>query len=115
MGLLLFSPELTEKVRRDGIVKEEMFSTAFNKKVFSVLLEIAQEDGTVEEGLLAAHFTPEEVGRITGMKIRRVGLTHNGEQVLKECVQRLEQAKTKGNNIEDIESILGTKRRKKNE
>jgi len=45
--------------------------------------------------------------------VRRSTLTNNGADVLSECIGRLQQAKQKGNNIEDIEDILGSKRRKK--
>ena len=115
LGLLLYSPELLENVKKDGSLTEQTFQTEFNRKVFVAILNICQEQGDLEEGLLSEYFTPEEMGRIIGMKVRRSGLTNNGKDVLKECITRLQNSKTKGNNIEDIEDILGAKRRKKNE
>ena len=113
IGMLLYSPELLEVVRRENLLNAEMFQTEFNRRVYTALLESAGADGQPEEGMLSQFFTVEEIGRITGMKVRRAPLTNNGIQVLRECIDRLQKSKTKGNNIEDIEDILGTKRRKK--
>ena len=38
-----------------------------------------------------ATFTPEEVGRITKMKISRMSLAENGIGVLNECIETLKQ------------------------
>ena len=115
LGLLLVSPELVEKVKREDLLCPEMFQTEFNRRVLTVVLDTASEEGRAEEGVLSQFFTPDEVGRIIGMKVRRVGLSHNGSDVLKECIERLQKSKAKGNNIEDIEDILFSKRRKNNE
>ncbi len=115
LGLILYSPELVDTIRREALLSPEIFQTEFNRRVFIAILKTAGEEGGVEEGMLSEIFTPEEMGRIIGMKVRRAGLTNNGIEVLRECIERLQKSKNKGNNIEDIEDILGTKRRKKNE
>lgn len=115
LGLILVSPELVEPIRRENLLCADMFQTDFNRRVFTAIMDSAGQDGMMEEGVLSEIFTPDEVGRIIGMKVRRVGLSHNGKEVLKECIARLEKSKTKGNNIEDIEDILHAKRRKNNE
>lgn len=115
LGLILHSPELVGTIRKESLLDVEMFQTEFNRRVFAAIMDIAGDEGTLEEGMLCQHFSPEEMGRIIGMKVRRAELTNNGTEVLKECIGRLQKSKTKGNNIEDIEDILGTKRRKKNE
>lgn len=115
LGILLHSPELIETIRHEEILKQEDFQTEFNRRVYCACLDACAEQGGIEEGLLSERFTPEEMGRIVGMKVRRTGLTNNGKDVLRECIARLKATRTKGNNIEDIEDILGAKRRKKNE
>ena len=115
LGLILYSPELLGLIRKEELLSSEMFQTEFNRRVFVALLEIAGDEGALEESMLCEFFSPEEMGRIIGMKVRRAELTNNGADVLKECIGRLQKSKTKGNNIADIEDILGTKRRKKNE
>ena len=115
IGLLLYSPELIAQVEKDGVLTPQTFQTDFNRRVFNALMTLGKEQGGLEEGLLSQWFNPEEMGRIIGMKVRRTSLTNNGKDVLRECIARLQNAKTKGNNIEDIEDILGAKRRKKNE
>ena len=115
LGLILISPELIEPIRKENLLTPDMFQTEFNRRVFAAIMDSVGQDGVMEEGVLSRMFTPDEVGRIIGMKVRRVGLSHNGKEVLKECIARLEKSKTKGNNIEDIEDILHAKRRKTNE
>ncbi len=115
LGLILVSPELIEPIRKENLLMPDAFQTDFNRRVFAAIMDSARQDGVMEEGVLSEIFTPDEVGRIIGMKVRRVGLSHNGKEVLKECITRLEKSKTKGNNIEDIEDILHAKRRKTNE
>ncbi|MBE6672032.1 MAG: DNA primase [Ruminococcaceae bacterium] len=115
LGLILYSPELLGGIEASGELREETFQTEFNRRVFAAIRAIYNDHQTLEEGLLSERFTPEEMGRIIGMKVRRTALTNNGEDVLKECIARLQNARTKGNNIEDIEDILGAKRRKQNE
>lgn len=115
LGLILHSPELVGLIRRENFLNAEMFQTEFNRRVFVAIMDIAGDEGVPEEGMLCEFFSPEEMGRIIGMKVRRADLSNNGSDVLKECIARLQESKTKGNNIEDIEDILGTKRRKKNE
>jgi DNA primase len=115
LGLLLYSPELIAQVQSEASLTTETFQTDFNRRVFSALMDIYSEQSSLEEGLLSEQFTPEEMGRIVGMKVRRTNLTNNGREVLKECIERLQNARTKGNKIEDIEDIIGAKRRKKHE
>jgi len=113
LGLILYNPELIDKICKEQLLTPEMFQTEFNRRVFTAILEAIHEQGFLEEGVLFEKFSAQEVGRITGMKVRRSTLTNNGADVLSECIGRLQQAKQKGNNIEDIEDILGSKRRKK--
>ena len=60
-------------------------------------------------------FTSDEVGRITKMKISRMQLSDNGEQVLRDCIQNLkssvEKKKTeKTNTYEGLKALLDRKK-----
>lgn len=71
-------------------LKESDFCTEFGKKVFSYIREHATEADVTE--LLNESFSTDEVGRITHMKIARMQLTDNGDDVFVESVRRLREA-----------------------
>ena len=41
---------------------------------------------------MSEEFTPEEMGRISRMKIQRMELSSNGEEVLLECIANLKSS-----------------------
>ncbi len=91
LGLLLlreehrsaaFSPPLS--------LGEADFFTAFGKRVLAFIRDAAAAGRSLD--LLNEVFTPEEVGRITRMKVARMQLTDNGEDVLRESIATLRQA-----------------------
>lgn len=71
------------------MLNESDFLTAFGKKVFAYLQEAGKEDAAPG---LNAFFTPDEVGRVTRMRIQRMQLTENGEQVFADSVRTLREA-----------------------
>ena len=71
------------------MLNESDFLTAFGKKVFAYLQEAGEEDAAPG---LNAFFTPDEVGRVTRMRIQRMQLTENGEQVFADSVRTLREA-----------------------
>lgn len=79
---LAFSPKMA--------LSEEDFYTAFGKKVFAFIRD-AYADGRPPD-MADEQFTPEEVGRITKMKIARMQLTENGETVFFESVTQMRHA-----------------------
>ena len=62
-------------------------------------------------------FTPDEVGRITKMKISRMSLTENGSEVFEESVKMLKNAMqnksaTTLNTVDELEQLLNNLRNK---
>ena len=114
LGLLLVYPEHRKKVFEGQLLSENDFYTEFNKKVF---LYIRSSYG-VDDSMIDINdvFSSDEVGRITKMKISRMQLLDNGEQVLENCIQNLkssvEKKKTeKTNTYEGLQALLDKKKR----
>ena len=94
---------------------ENDFLTAFSRRVFSAVRDRIG-DGDWEISALNEDFTPEEIGRIYGMRNRRMQLTDNGEKVFSDCVSALKEAvaKERAADSDDpmaaLEQILKNKR-----
>lgn len=110
IGMLLLFPEHVLKIKRGDIaLVEDDFFTAFNKRVFSKLIELTDETGKLEFGLLGESFTPDEIGRITQLKLRREQLSLNTEDILIDSIEKL-KSENGGQSLSDIERILAVKR-----
>jgi DNA primase len=114
VGLLLLYPEHRKKVFDQGLLSEEDFFTELNKRVFKYLLDAyrTKDDAHTD---MDAYFTPEEIGRITKMKLSRMSLTDNGDGVLLDSIDSLKEAvrkKTSGqtNTYEELNRLLSKKR-----
>ena len=91
LGLMLLFPEHRAKVFREGLLTEDDFFTALNKKIFR-FLQTAYEKQDDRLVSMSEEFTPEEMGRISKMKIQRMELSSNGEEVLLECIANLKSS-----------------------
>ena len=92
LGLLLLYPEhRTRAFGTPPLLTEEDFLTAFGKRVFLFIREKSDAEG-FDTALLDEAFAPDEVGRITGMRVARLRLSDNGEAVFRECVESLREA-----------------------
>ena len=114
LGLLLVYPEHRKSVFDSQRLTTEDFFTEFNKKVFTYV-KSCYESGDDSMMSINDTFTSDEVGRITKMKISRMQLSDNGEQVLDDCIQNLknsvEKKKTeKTNTIEGLKALLDKKK-----
>ena len=109
LGLLLLYPEYDDSVRSGKCdLTEEDFGTEFGKKVFRYLMS-APPDTREDKNSL---FSPEEIGRMQKMELRRLQLTQNGYEVFIECINNLRRLRRKdaaehndhisAQNIEDI-------------
>lgn len=93
---------------------EDDFYTAFGKKVFAFLRE-AYEAGRSPD-ILDEEFTPEEVGRITKMKIARLQLSENGEEVFRESVAQLRRTvgekreEETGGTLSDLTALINRRK-----
>ena len=97
LGLLLLYPEHRKRVFEEGLVEEADFITDLNRRIFVYLKTsyFENEDSHLD---IDAFFTPDECGRITKMKLNRMELTENGNEVLSECIERLKRSVSKKNN-----------------
>ena len=114
LGLLLVYPEHRKSVFENNRLSEDDFYTEFNRKVFAYIKSSYGADDHMAD--INDAFTSDEVGRITKMKINRMQLSDNGEQVLEDCIQNLknsvEKKKTqKTNTYEGLQALLEKKKR----
>ncbi len=113
LGLLLLFPEYIVKIKSGTIsLSPEDFFTALGRKIFEKLLEITDEAGKYEFGMLGEDFSPDEMGRITELRIRREKLSLNSEDILIDSINKLKGEKELGeDSLSDIEKILARKRK----
>lgn len=112
LGLLLLFPEYACKIKKGELKLEANdFFTSFGKKVFENLLRLTDETGKFEFGMFGEVFTPDEMGRITELRLRREKLSVNSQDVLCDGIKKLKAEKINtSNNLSDIEKILAQKR-----
>jgi DNA primase len=114
LGLLLVYPEHRKSVFEKHKLSADDFYTEFNKNVFTYIQSTYGIDDYMTD--INDVFTSDEVGRITKMKISRMQLSDNGEQVLEDCIQNLknsiEKKKTQETNTyEGLQALLEKKKR----
>lgn len=91
LGLMLLYPEHRKKVFDEDLLVEDDFFTELGKNIFA-FLRTACENGDDMLVTLSASFTPEQLGRITEIRIARMQLDSNGTDVLLECIANLKSA-----------------------
>ena len=89
--LELLYPEHRKKVFAEALLTSEDFFTDLNRRIFEHIKAEYESGGSVSADINVA-FTPEEVGRITKMKIARMSLSDNGAEVLSECIEALKKS-----------------------
>ena len=116
IGLLLIYEEY-----RVGVIKGkyeisgEDFISEFNRRVFEKTIE-CQKNESFSMSLLGQFFTPDEMGRIQSMEVKRKMLTENGSNVLKECIEALKKEKSlavaseNNDSINEIQKLIESKR-----
>ena len=90
LGLLLMYPDHRRKVFENGMLDENDFFTDLNKRIFAYLRS-AYDEGDEKLVGINERFTPEEVGRMSRIKISRMDLS-NGDDVLEESVASLKRS-----------------------
>lgn len=117
LGFLLIYPEHRAKVVKDNLLCEDDFFTQFGKRVFSFVMDM-ENSGFIED--INLEFTPEEVGRITKMKVSRMKLSDNGDEAFFESVDMLKASMLKKNaaklsNVGDLANFINSIRTKETE
>ncbi len=97
LGLLLMYPEHRKRVFDGSLVTADDFITDLNRRIFEYLKNAYINDDDSHHDIDAV-FTPDEHGRITKMKLSRMELSENGEQVLTDSIDRLRRSVSKKNN-----------------
>ncbi len=117
--LLLYHDIRAHTFASEDYLTTEDFFTEFGKKVFAFISENTQ-NGNLDESQIDNCFSPEEVGRITQMKISRMSLENNDKGVYKDIVDRMKQMVREKKNadsissLEDLNDIINKKREKLN-
>ena len=90
LGLLIMFPEYLDSEKLYGVLSEDIFQCEFTKKVY---LELVRDKEARKEGTetFGETFSPEEMGRITEMKLRRKELSNNSVDVAAELAQALKK------------------------
>ncbi len=114
LGMMLFEPGYIEKECDGAAVDEDDFYTAFNKRVFCSIRGIIRDEGSLDIGVLGSEYTPDEMGRITGMRIARAMLENNSTPVFEENVRVMRKhtsglTRVQTGDIDDILSIIKSK------
>lgn len=91
LGLLLLYPDHQKRALEGKMLSADDFFTEFNRRVFEYIADNYGLDPS-EQADINSVFSPEEVGRITKMKVTRMNLTDNGTDVFDESVSMLKTA-----------------------
>lgn len=91
LGLMLLFPNHRKKVFEENLLSADNFITDLNKRIFSYI-ERAYNEGDENLITINEEFTLEEIGRISRMKIRRMELSSNDDDVLYECIDNLKKS-----------------------
>ncbi|MBQ9070287.1 MAG: DNA primase [Clostridia bacterium] len=93
VGLLLLFAEHRKKVFENSLLDESDFFTELNKRIFAYIKESYLKGDVFAD--LNEIFTPEEVGRITKIKLSRMELVNNGDEVLVDSIKALKSSMQK--------------------
>jgi DNA primase len=91
LGLLILHPEHLKRTVEDKLISSEDFYTELNRRIFDILLECYYE-GTDFDVIKNERLTPDEVGRVMRMKVSRMDLSNNGEDVLLDLISALKSS-----------------------
>ena len=95
LGLLLLFAEHRQNVFANALLCEDDFFTDLNKRIFAYV-KSSYDNGDVFSDPNEL-FTPQEVGRITKIKLTRMNLVNNGTDVLTESIKTLKSSMQKKN------------------
>ncbi len=114
LGLILLFPDHRKRIFSENLITEEDFLTDLNKRIFAYV-ERAYNEGDDQLITMNNEFTPDEIGRISKMKIRRMELSSNDDAVLEECIDNLKKSvdkkfSEKTDTIDKLNEILSKKR-----
>lgn len=115
LGLLLLYPEHQKQVFENNLISSDDFFTELNRRIFEYL-EKTYKDPSSDTLDMNEVFTPDEIGRITKMKLSRMQLDENGSFVLLESIQLLRESVKKKNaasvsTLDELNKLINDKRK----
>ena len=115
LGLLLLYPEHQKQVFENNLISSDDFFTELNRRIFEYL-EKTYKDPSSDTLDMNEVFTPDEIGRITKMKLSRMQLDENGSFVLLESIQLLRESVNKKNaasvsTLDELNKLINDKRK----
>ena len=116
LGLLLLYPEHRKSAFEGKLLSTSDFFTDLGKRIFEFISN-AYENGDDSFTELNAVFSTEEMGRIAKMKIARMQLTDNGNDVFLESVEGLKRSMAKkiSEETSTLDSLVDVLRKKREE
>lgn len=115
LGLLLIYDEYRQGIIQGKIdLSADDFVTAFSKKVFNAIIEVAGSDGEFLYSMLGQYFSADEMGRLENMRQNRLALTENGRDVLDVSISALKAERAQKESLEsgDKFAVLRAKQEK---
>ena len=114
LGLLLLFAEHRKKVFENDLLSENDFVTELNSKIFGYLKR-AYKEGDDRLATMNDEFTPEQMGRISKIKITRMELASSDDSILSECIETLRKSVDKKESektvtIDKLDELLSRKR-----
>ena len=114
LGLLFLYPDHRRNVFDNALVTRDDFFTELGKKMFD-FLKASYECG--DDNLVSMNdtFSPEEVGRITKIKVARMQFESNDDTVLSACIEALKASIEKkrietASTSEELAALIQSKR-----
>ncbi len=115
LGMMLLYPEHRHTGLAEGGLTEQDFFTELGRRVFVYIRDAEAKDG-FREAMMSESFTPDEMGRLTRMRVKRMELSDNGSEVFAESVATLKRLVSErrsadsGTGKDKLQDILNKKR-----
>ena len=117
LGIAQISPDFLIKAEAEGKLTSDDLMTGFGGKIYGLMLDCAKEHGKFDLALISEALSPEEIGRVTKMRIGRESLSDNSYEVFLQYAEALrkekEQSKQSGEaTFDSIQDIINKKKKK---
>ncbi len=115
LGMMMMYPEHRSAALSALGLSEQDFFTELGRRTFVYIRDAEAGEG-FRETMMSESFTPDEMGRLTRMRVKRMELSDNGSQVFSESVVTLKRLVAEKRNAENVsnrdklQEILNKKR-----
>lgn len=116
LGIAQINPEFLARAKDEGLLSEEDFKTALNRRIYRAMFECVEREGRFDLALISDAFTADEIGRMTKMRVTREELKNNGYDVFADnCSALREESEPKDRSdasFDDIQAMINKKKKK---